>query len=124
MVRDTFMPAGQLWDDVQCLLDSNEGDRPRDIRDRALIMLFAVYGLRVSEVRTLRLADLDWENELLHVTRPKPRRRQTYPLSHTVGEALLRYLKEVRPSFPYREVFLPLQARVQPSRSNSLYCAI
>jgi integrase len=109
---------------VQRLLASTESDRPRDIRDRALIRLFAVYGLRASELRTLRLADLDWENELLHVTRPKPRRRQTYPLSHTVGEALLRYLKEVRPQFPYREVFLTLQAPVQPSSGNSLYCAI
>jgi integrase/recombinase XerD len=124
MFTDELLPAGPSWADVQRLLASTEGDRPRDIRDRALIMLFAVYGLRVSEVRTLRLADLDWENELLHVTRPKPRRRQTYPLSHTVGEALLRYLKEVRPQFPYREVFLTLQAPVQPSSSNSLYCAI
>jgi len=87
-------------------------------------VLFAVYGLRVSEVRALTLADLDWENELLHVTRPKPRCRQTYPLSHTVGAALLRYLKEVQPHFSYREVFLTLQASVQPSSANSLYCAI
>ncbi len=124
MFSDELLPAGPSWDEVQRLLASTESDRPRDIRDRALIMLFAVYGLRVSEVRTLRLADLDWENELLHVMRPKPRRRQTYPLSHTVGESLLRYLKEVRPHFQYREVFLTLQAPVQPSSSNSLYCAI
>ncbi len=124
MFTDELLPSGPSWEDVQRLLASTEGDKPRDIRDRALIMLFAVYGLRVSEVRTLTLADLDWENELLHVTRPKPRRRQTYPLSHTVGEALLRYLKEVRPQFPYREVFLTLQAPVQPSSANSLYCAI
>ena len=124
MFADELLPTGPSRVDVQRLLASTEGDRPRDIRDRALIMLFAVYGLWVSEVRTLRVADLDWENELLHVTRPKPRRRQTYPLSHTVGEALKRYLKEVRPHFPYREVFLTLQEPVQPSSSNSLYCAI
>jgi len=75
-------------------------------------------------VRALRLEDLDWENELLYVTRPKPRRRQTYPLSHTVGEALLRYIKEVRPRIHYREVFLTLIAPIQPSSANSLYCTI
>jgi site-specific recombinase XerD len=118
------LPKGPSWKDVQRLLASTEGDNATDIRDRALIMLFAVYGLRVSEVRALRLEDLDWENELLYVTRPKPRRRQTYPLSHTVGEALLRYLKEVRPSVRYREVFLTLLAPIQPSSSNSLYCTV
>jgi integrase/recombinase XerD len=121
---DEQLPKGPSWEDVQRLLASTEGDNPTDIRDRALIMLFAVYGLRVSEVRSLRLEDLDWENELLYVTRPKPRRRQTYPLSHTVGEALLRYLKEVRPRVRYREVFLTLLAPVQPSSANSLYCTV
>jgi integrase len=86
LFTDEQLPKGPSWEDVQRLLVSTEGDNPTDIRDRALIMLFVVYGLRVSEVRSLRLQDLDWENELLHVTRPKPRRRQTYPLSHTVGE--------------------------------------
>lgn len=124
LFADEQLPKGPSWEDVQRLLVSTEGDNPTDIRDRALIMLFAVYGLRVSEARALRLEDLDWENELLYVTRPKPRRRQTYPLSHTVGEALLRYLKEVRPRVRYREVFLTLLAPVQPSSSNSLYCTV
>ena len=121
---DEQLPKGPSWEDVQRLLASTEGNNPSNIRDRALIMLFAVYGLRVSEVRALRLKDLDWENELLYVTRPKPRRRQTYPLSHTVGEALLRYLKEVRPRVHYREVFVTLLAPVQPSSANSLYCTV
>jgi integrase/recombinase XerD len=124
LFADEQLPKGPSWEDVQRLLASTEGDNATDIRDRALIMLFAVYGLRVSEVRALRLEDLDWENELLYVTRPKPRRRQTYPLSHTVGEALLRYLKEVRPRVCHREVFLTLLAPVQPSSSNSLYCTV
>jgi integrase len=41
-----------------------------------------------------------------------------------VGEALLRYLKEVRPRVRYREVFLTLLAPIQPSSSNSLYCTV
>jgi len=124
LFADEQLPKGPSWEDVQRLLANTEGDHPTDIRDRALIMLFAVYGLRVSEVRTLRLEDLDWENELLYVTRSKPRRRQSYPLSHTIGEALLRYLREVRPRVRYREVFLTLLAPVQPSSSNSLYCTV
>jgi integrase/recombinase XerD len=54
------------------------------------------------------------------VTRPKVRRQQFYPLSPTVGEAILYYLK-ARPHVPYREVFLTLKAPFRPPSSGSLY---
>jgi integrase/recombinase XerD len=114
------LPKGPSWADVQRLLTSTEGDQLKNIRDRAIIMLFAVYGMRVGEVRALRLEDLDWEKELIYVTRPKVRRQQFYPLSRTVGEAILYYLK-ARPHVPYREVFLTLKAPFRPPSSGSLY---
>lgn len=121
LFADEGLPKGPSWDSVRCLLTSTEGDEPKNIRDRAIIMLFAVYGMRVGEVRALRLEDLNWEKELICVTRPKPRRQQFYPLSYTVGEAILRYLTEVRPRVAYREVFLTLRAPVRPMGSGALY---
>jgi integrase len=121
LFADASLPKGPSWEDVQQLLTTTEGDQPKDIRDRAIILLFAVYGMRVGEVRGLRLDDLDWEQERIDVTRPKPRRRQVYPLSHTVGEAILRYLREVRPRVSYREVFLRLKAPFGPLSSGVLY---
>jgi integrase len=58
------IPEGPGWDDVQRLLVATSGDRPADIRDHAILMLLAVYGLRRGEVAALRLDDLDWEGEL------------------------------------------------------------
>ena len=118
---DTTLPKGPTWDEVQRLLASINGDRPKDIRDRAIILLFAVYGLRVGEVRALCLDDLDWEEERIYVTRPKSRRRQTYPLVYTVGEALLRYVRTVRARSSYRNVFLTLRAPRVPLGSGALY---
>ncbi|MGI8746309.1 MAG: tyrosine-type recombinase/integrase [Bryobacteraceae bacterium] len=94
LFADEVLPKGPAWNDVQLLLDNTKGDQPKDIRDRAIVMLFAVYAMRVGEVRGLKLEDLDWEKESIYLTRPKPRRRQSYPLSHTVGQAILRYLKK------------------------------
>lgn len=121
LFADEGLPKGPSWDDVQRLLSSTEGDQPKNIRDRALIMLFALYGMRVGDVRALRLEDLNWEQELICVTRPKSRRQQSYPLSYTVGEAILRYLRKVRPAAPCREVFLTLKAPVRPLGSGALY---
>ena len=77
--------------------------------------------MRAGEVRGLKLEDLDWEKELIHLSRPKSRRRQCYPLSYTAGEAILRYLQEVRPRVSCREVFLSLKAPVRPLGGGVLY---
>jgi site-specific recombinase XerD len=121
LFADEGLPKGPTWSDVQLLLANTKGDHPKDIRDHAIIMLFAIYGMRVGEVRGLRLEDLDWAKELIYLTRPKPRRRQSYPLSYIVGEAVLRYLKEVRPRTSWREVFLTVKAPFRALSSGSLY---
>lgn len=108
------LPSGPSWDDVRRLLDLTTGDQPIDIRDRAMLMLLAVYGLRAGEVVYLRLEDFDWKRELLLVTHSKSRQTRTYPLSHSVGDAVLRYLKEVRPRTPHREIFLTCRAPFRP----------
>lgn len=119
--RHQLLPVGPPWEDVQRLLASTEGAQPKEIRDRAILMLFAVYGLRSGEVLSLRIEDLDWEQEVIHVERSKQRRTQSFPLSRTVGEMILRYLREVRPRSPYREIFLTLKAPVQPLTRCALY---
>lgn len=84
---DEAVPMGLKRDDVLRLLASTEGNRPVDKRDRAILMLFAAYGLRAGEVRGLQLDDIDWENEILRVRCPKPGRTHSYPLSRGVGQA-------------------------------------
>jgi site-specific recombinase XerD len=121
LYADEGLPKGPTWVDVQRLLAGTEGDQLKDIRDRAILMLLAVYGMRASEVRGLKLEDLAWEKELIHLSRPKSRRRQSYPLVHSVGETILRYLKQVRPHTCRREVFLTLKAPFRPLGGGVLY---
>ena len=114
------LPLGPSWKDVQKLIALTEADGPKGRRDRAMLLLFAVYGLRSGEVRLLKLEDLDWEKNLIWVRRTKGRRTQCYPLVETVGEAILQYLENERPrSTRYREVFLTLSAPIQPFRATS-----
>jgi integrase len=103
------------------MLASVDTDQPVDIRDRAILMLFAIYGLRASEVATLRLDDVDWEHDLIRVQRAKRQSPQTYPLVATVGNALTRYVKHVRPVCLHREVFLALSPPTRPLSRGALY---
>jgi site-specific recombinase XerD len=114
------IPAGPSWDDVLRLLSQAEGDRPADIRDRAILMFLAFYGFRGGEVQCLRLEDIDWENELITVTRGKTLSTKTYPLSQQIGNAVLRYLKEVRPRSPHQEVFLSFHPPFRPLAKGSV----
>ena len=118
------LPTGPSWDEVRRLLDSLKMDDPVDIRDRAILMLFAIYGLRANEVATLRLEDIDWEHDQIRVPRPKRRRSQAYPLVPVVGHAILRYLRKVRQRCAYQEVFLKILAPHGPMTSKSLYCVV
>ncbi|MCY4557195.1 MAG: site-specific integrase [Chloroflexi bacterium] len=118
--KDETIPAGLPRDDVRCLLASTEGERPGDKRDRAILMLLIGYGLRAGEVCGLQLDDLDWEQEAIRVRRSKVGRSDLYPLSHGVGQAILRYLVDVRPRWPERSLFLTLRAPTRPLRTSAL----
>jgi integrase/recombinase XerD len=118
------LPAGVSWDCVKKVLAAAQGDRFPDIRDRALLMLLAVYGLRAGEVVALRLEDFDWEREVLTVAHGKRQKPRNYPLCRPVGDAVLRYLREARPQSTRREVFLTLLAPFRPLTRESLGKAV
>jgi integrase/recombinase XerD len=122
--RHHDLPLGPSWEDVRKLIESTGSDEPTDIRDRAILMLFAVYGLRAGEVAALQLDDLDWEQDRLTVPRSKQRRRHMYPLIPSVGQAIRRYLKDVRPPCALHQVFLKVLAPVGPMTSRSLYAIV
>ena len=114
------IPEGPRWEVVQRLLDSTRGDRPADIRAHAIVILLAVYGLRRGEVAGLTLDDLDWVGERIRVSRLKQRRTQYYPLLPARAEAIVRYLREVRPRSPHRALFLTLSAPIRPLSAPSI----
>jgi Phage integrase family len=81
------LPAGPTWVDVERLFAGLDVNRSTDVRDRAILMLFAIYGLRESEVAKLQLDDIDWEHDQLRIPRAKRREAQVYPLLPSVGRA-------------------------------------
>ncbi len=119
-MADEAVPKGTKRDDVLRLMASVAMDRPVDKRDRAILMLLIVYGLRAGEIRGLQLDDLDWENGMLRVRCPKPGRTHLWPLSHEVGYAILRYIREARPSGFGRSLFFTAHAPIRPLGRTTL----
>jgi integrase/recombinase XerD len=119
-MADETVPRGLRRGDVVRLLASVGGDRPVDKRDRAILMLFIGYGLRTGEVGGLHLDDLDWENAMLRVRCPKPGRTHLWPLSQGAGHAILRYIREARPSGFGRRLFFTTHAPIRPLDRRTL----
>jgi integrase len=103
------------------MLADVDTDRPRDIRDRAILLLLALYGMRSGEVVALRLDQIDWTGRTLRLIRLKRRQPQIYPLLPVVAEALARYVDTVRPPSSCEEVFLCMQAPRRPLKAGSIF---
>jgi len=115
------LPTGPSWDNIQSTLILSKGDRSADIRASSILMLLAIYALRAREVARLRLDDMDWEREVLVISGEKTGRTRTYPLARSVGDAIIRYLKDARPRSTHREVFLTLRAPFRPLTAVAVY---
>jgi integrase/recombinase XerD len=121
LYRQESLPYAPDWLDVQRMLDDAETDKPQDIRDRAILLLLAIYGMRSGEVAALRLDQIDWAGRTLRLFRLKRRQPQVYPLISSVAEALARYIDTVRPPSSCPEVFLCMQAPRRPLKAGSIY---
>lgn len=115
------LPSAPGWADAQRILATTETDKPADIRNRAILMLLSIYGMRRGEVVALRLDQVDWAGRKLHVFRLKRRQPQVYPLLPTVAEALARYIDTVRPRTSAPEIFLGLHAPQRPLTPAALF---
>lgn len=115
------LPSAPAWADVERLVATTETDKPADIRDRAILLLLAIYGMRRGEVAALRLEHVDWAGRTLQVFRLKRRQPQVYPLLPSVAEALARYIDTVRPPVAFSEIFIRLQAPWRPVTPQALY---
>jgi integrase/recombinase XerD len=99
-------PKAPTWTEVRRLIESASGSSWSDLRAKPILLLFAIYGLRSSEVAGLQLSDFDWRNETFSVRRAKRGGIQQYPIQYEVGEAIIQYLQHARKRCPSRQVFL------------------
>jgi site-specific recombinase XerD len=109
------IPSALSPDQIAAVLESVQKDRsPMGLRDYAILQLLATYGLRAGEISRLRLDDIDWRADILHIRHSKTRARSVLPLLESVGEALIDYLRHGRPETDVREIFVRTRAPYVP----------
>jgi site-specific recombinase XerD len=94
--RPRRLPDAPRSEDVDAELDALDGTGPLGVRNRALVELVYSAGLRSQEAVDLNLADVDFEQELVHV-RGKGGKERVVPLGEEASHRVAVYLREARP---------------------------
>ena len=91
------IPRHLPWEQVRSLIDSVDTSSPVGKRDKAVLLLLSVLGLRNQEVRELKLDDIDWRAAEIRLSKTKTLRERVLPLTQAVGAALADYILHGRP---------------------------
>lgn len=112
--RLATLPRALPWEVVRQVLEGVDRRDARGKRDYAILLLLVTYGLRADEVTRLTLDDLDWARDRLRIPERKAGHSTAYPLSPTVGAAILAYLQHGRPQTTDRHLFCRVVAPPAP----------
>jgi len=102
----TRIPSVWKPEDVKKMLAGIDRGNPTGKRDYAILLLVARLGLRVGDIKSLKLSDLQWEHRRIRVVQQKTRRTVDYPILEDIGWALIDYLKDGRPKTDSPILFL------------------
>ncbi len=92
--KEENLPSFMSWNIVQAILQRMKNAKGKSAkRNYTIFLLLATYGLRCSEVANLKISDIDWRKEQIHIQRAKGGKSQTFPLLHSVGEEIIEYLR-------------------------------
>jgi site-specific recombinase XerD len=89
------LPHALTLEDITNVIAAADGDRPADLRDRALLEVMYACGLRVSEASGLSLGDVDLDHNALLV-HGKGNKQRMVLMGEPARRALERYLRNAR----------------------------
>ncbi|HXK32650.1 MAG TPA: site-specific tyrosine recombinase/integron integrase [Dehalococcoidia bacterium] len=91
------LPHVMTLDVVTALIAAADGDRPHELRDRALLELMYAAGVRVSEAHGLDVQHVDMEQQTVLV-HGKGGKQRLVVFGDPARDALARYLRDGRPA--------------------------
>ena len=92
------LPRALTDEEIQKVLAPESPDSPENLRDRAILELAYASGLRLSELKNLRLEQLHLEAGFINVI-GKGNKERVVPVGRKAVGALSRYIETARPKF-------------------------
>lgn len=112
-------------DDINLILKSIDRNTSIGKRDYAMLTLAANSGIRAGDIANMRLSDIDWRKDEIHILQGKTRRSLSLPLQKNVGVALADYILNGRPESKSLKIFLRSLAPYQGFKDGvSVACVL
>jgi site-specific recombinase XerD len=118
--RREQLPRAWPWEGVCTFLDTIDRTTSMGIRDYAIFLLIATYGLRACDILALTLDDVRWRQGELRVAQRKTGHPLVLPLTNAAGAAVLHYLRDGRPQIASRQLFLRVRAPMGPLKATAI----
>lgn len=113
-IKEGNLPSAYSEEEIRAVLSSVDRASVIGKRDYLILILAAEYGWRNGDIRQFRLDQIDWEKNEIRFLQQKGGNPVVFPLLASVGNAIIDYLKNGRPSSEASEVILS----VKPSRKS------
>ncbi|HLA28859.1 MAG TPA: site-specific tyrosine recombinase XerD [Syntrophales bacterium] len=95
------LPDTLSREEINVILDQPRGATKSALRDKAMLELLYATGLRVSELISLNMGNINWQVGYL-VTMGKGKKERVVPIGRSAYDCLYRYVHEARPLFMKR----------------------
>lgn len=103
----TEIPSVYSPDEIANLLDYLKDRRtPHRKRDYAIVLMTAIYGMRIKDVAEMNIHSVNWDNETITMTQSKTGKQVVYRIPPVVGNALVDYLLNERQESQETRLFL------------------
>ncbi len=89
------LPMILSTEEISLLLEQPSGNSPKELRDKAMLELLYATGIRVSELISLKVSDVNLQMEYLCCA--DGHKERTIPFGNVARDALKRYLSDGRP---------------------------
>lgn len=90
-------------------------------RNHAMLILAIRYGMRISDIKNLKFENINWEDNYIEFNQVKTGIYTRLPLTNEVGEFIIDYIKNARPSSEEKYIFLRYTfPHIKISRQNNL----
>ena len=117
--KDAVLPSVYRPGEVAGALAEAGNGSESPLRDRAVMLLASLLGLRSGNIKGLRFDQVDWANRRLSLVQLKTERRLDLPLPDECALAIIDYWKNERPELVDPHVFLRHRAPLQPPAAGN-----
>lgn len=118
--KNTRLPSIWNFDELNKLLNSIDTNTNKGKRNLAIIMLALTTTLRANDLISLKLNNIDFDNNIIKVVQNKTQNEVVLPLMDKTKNALLDYIENARPTNTiYNNVFLSCRKITKPLNNSS-----